>query len=157
MSASGAEEYDFNLGLQLLSLKKTKDALALLEKAYAKNPGELRYALGLSRCLFIEGQYQRVKDILGPWKGERATDLVLYFLAKSAHSLGLLDEAISDYNDYFSRFGVNLELLNLLGTAHYQKGNTGDALRAWKRSLEINPNQENIRKLVQSIEEKSRR
>jgi len=156
MPASGAGEYDYEMGLQLLNLKKTKDALAYLEKAYAKNPEQLRYALGLSQCFFIEGQYQRVIDILGPWGGEKATDLVLYFLGKSSHSLGRLDEAIADYTDYLSRFGLNLEILNLLGTAHYQKGNAAEALRAWKRSLEINPSQENIRKLVQSIEEKKK-
>ena len=157
MPASGAEEYDYEQGLQLLNLKRNKDALVLLEKTYAKNPAQLKYALGLSQCLFIEGQYQRVKDILSPLRGEKATDLVLYFLGKSAHSLRQLDVAIADYTDYLSRFGLNLEILNLLGTAHYQKGNAAEALRAWKRSLEINPGQENIKKLVQSIEEKTKR
>jgi GWxTD domain-containing protein len=157
MPAAGAEEYDYEMGLQLFNLKKTKEARALLEKAYAKNSSELRYALGLSQALFVEGQYQRIMDILGPWRGEKATDLVLYFLGKSAHSLGLLDEAVADYTDYLSRFGLNLELLNLLGTAHYQKGNFAEALRAWKKSLETNPGQENIKKLVQSIEEKNKR
>jgi tetratricopeptide (TPR) repeat protein len=157
MPASGGEEYDYERGLQLLNLKRNKDALVLLEKAYAKNPSQLKYALGLSQCLFIEGQYQRIKDILSPLRGEKATDLVLYFLGKSSHSLGQLDEAIADYSDYLSRFGLNLEILNLLGTAHYQKGNAAEALRAWKRSLEINPGQENIKKLVLSIEEKTKR
>jgi GWxTD domain-containing protein len=157
MPASGVEEYDYEQGLQLLNLKRNKDALVLLEKAYAKNPSQLKYALGLSQCLFIEGQYQRIKDILSPLRGEKATDLVLYFLGKSSHSLGQLDEAIADYSDYLSRFGLNLEILNLLGTAHYQKGNAAEALRAWKRSLEINPGQENIKKLVLSIEEKTKR
>ena len=96
------------MGVQLLNLKRNKDALAYLEKTYAKNPEQLRYALGLSQCLFIEGQYQRVKDILSPWRGEKATDLVLYFLGKSAHSLGELDEAIADYTDYLSRLGKKL-------------------------------------------------
>jgi len=157
MPAAGAEEYDYEMGLQLFNLKKTKEARALLEKAYTKNSSELRYALGLSQTLFVEGQYQGIMDILGPWRGERATDLVLYFLGKSAHSLGRLDEAVADYMEYLSRFGLNLELLNLLGTAHYQKGNFAEALRAWKKSLETNPGQENIKKLVQSIEEKDRR
>ena len=157
MPASGAEEYDYEVGLQLLNLKRNKDALIFLEKVYAKNPSQLKYALGLSQCLFIEGQYQRIKDILSPLRGEKATDLVIYFLGKSAHSLGQLDEAIADYTDYLSRFGLNLEILNLLGTAHYQKGNAAEALRAWQRSLQINPNQENIKKLVRSIEEKTRR
>jgi GWxTD domain-containing protein len=157
MPASGAEEYDYEVGLQLLNLKRYKDALVFLEKAYAKNPAQARFALGLSQCLFIEGQYQRIKDILSPLREEKATDLILYFLGKSVHSLGQLDEAITDYSDYLSRFGLNLEILNLLGTAHYQKGNAAEALRAWKRSLEINPKQENIKKLVQSIEEKTKR
>ncbi len=125
--------------------------------AYVTNPMQVKYALGLSQCLFIEGQYQRIMDILAPWTGEKATDLVLYFRGKSAHSLNQLDEAIADYTSYLSRFGMNLEILNLLGTAHYQKGNVAEALRAWKRSLETNPGQENIKKLVQSLEEKDKR
>jgi GWxTD domain-containing protein len=157
MPASGAGEYDYEMGLQLLNLKRSKDALVYLEKAFTKNPEQLKYALGLCQGLFIEAQYQRAKDILSPWRGEKATDLVLYFHGKSAHSLGQLDDAIADYTDYISRFGLNLEILNLLGNAHYQNGNAAEALRTWKRSLEINPNQENIKKLVQSIEEKTKR
>jgi GWxTD domain-containing protein len=156
MPVSAAEEYDYEMGLQLLNLKRNKDALVLLEKAYAKNPTQVKYALGISQCLFIEGQYRRVKDVLAPWTGEKATDLVLYFHGKAAHSLNQLDEAITDYTNYLSRFGMNLEILNLLGTAQYQKGNAAEALRAWKRSLEINPGQENIKKLVQSLEENIR-
>ncbi len=157
MPVSAAEEYDYEMGLQLLNLKRNKDALTFLEKAHAKNPAQLKFALGLSQCLFIDGQYERIKDILTPWTGEKATDLVLYFHGKSAHSLNQLDEAITDYTEYLSRFGMNLEILNLLGTAHYQKGNAAEALRAWKRSLEISPGQENIQKLVQSLEEKNKR
>lgn len=153
----GKEEYDCDVGLQLLNLGRTKDALFYLERAYARNPAQLKYGLGLSQCLFAEGQYQRVKDILTPFREEKATDLVLYWLGKSLHSLGQLDEAIADYEDYLSRFGLNLEILNLLGTAHYQKGNAAEALRAWQRSLEISPGQENIKKLVQSLEEKIKR
>jgi GWxTD domain-containing protein len=153
----GIEEYDCDVGLQLLNLGRNKDALFYLERAYAKNPAQLKYGLGLSQCLFAAGQYQRVKDILTPFREEKATDLVLYFLGKSVHSLGQLDEAIADYSDYLSRFGLNLEILNLLGTAHYQNGNAAEALRAWQRSLEVNPGQENIKKLVQSLQEKIKR
>ena len=151
----GKEEFECDVGLQLLNLGRTKDALFYLEKAYAMNPAQLKYGLALSQCLFAEEQYQRVKDILTPFREEKATDLVLYFLGKSVHSLGQLDDAIADYTEYLSRFGLNLEILNLLGTAHYQKGNLSEALRAWQRSLEINPDQENIKKLVQSLKGKN--
>lgn len=157
MADSGAGEFQCDLGLQLLNLKRNKEALVHLEKAYAGNPTQIKYALGLSQCLFMEGQYRKVKDILTPFREEKDPPLVLYFLGKSAHSLGELDEAISDYGDYLSRFGMNLEILNLLGTAHYQKGDAAEALRAWRRSLEINPGQEKIRELVRSLQEKAPR
>jgi tetratricopeptide (TPR) repeat protein len=153
----GGEEFDYDVGLQLLNLGRTEDALGYLDQAYAKNPDQLKYALGLSQGLFIDGQYQRIKDILTPFREEKATDRVLYFLGKSVHSLGLVDEATALYSDYLSRFGMNLEILNLLGTAHYQKGNAAEALQAWERSLEINPNQENIKKLVQTLKGKIKR
>ena len=157
MPSSRAEEYDFDLGLQLLNLARVKEAVGLLEKAYRKNPAELKYALGWSQCLFIEGQYQKVRDTLEPFSGERADDKVLYFLGKSAHALGQYPEAIQEYTAYLARYGLNLEILNLLGSAHHKSGNMVEALRAWKKSLEINPGQENIKKLVQSIEEKTKR
>jgi len=153
----GNEEYDYNVGIQLLNLGRNEDALNYLDRAYAKNPAQLRYALGLSQCLFAGEQYRRVTEILAPFREEKGTDLVLYFLGKSFHSLGQLDEAIVVYSDYLSRFGLNLEILNLLGTAHFQKGDAAEALAAWERSLEINPTQENIKKLVQSLKEKIKR
>lgn len=147
-------EFDCEVGMQLINLGRVNEALYYLEKAYTANPAQLKYSLALSQVLFIEQQYQRIIDVLTPFKEEKATDLVLYFLGKSVHSLGQFDEAITYYGDYLSRFGLNLEILNLLGTAYYQKGNTAEALRTWQRSLEINPDQENIKKLVQSLQKK---
>lgn len=154
---AGNGEYDYVVGLQLFNLGRNKEALHYLEKAFAQNSVKLEYALGLSQCLFVHGQYQRVKDILSPFREEKQTDLVLYFLGKSLHSSGLLDEAVSAYKDYLSRFGMNLEILNLLGTVHYQKGSIAEALRTWEKSLEISPDQENIKKLVQTLKEKIKR
>ena len=58
------------------------------------------------------------------------------------------------YASYLSRFGANVDILNYLGTCHYQLGNTVEALKAWTRSLELNPNQEKLRALVDSLKKK---
>jgi tetratricopeptide (TPR) repeat protein len=79
---------------------------------------------------------------------------VLYILGKAAHALGQFRKAISYYEKYFSRFGMNLEILNLMGTCHYKLGNRKDALQIWQRSVEINPDQEEIKKLVKSLKDK---
>jgi GWxTD domain-containing protein len=155
MPGSHTEEYDYTLGIQMFNLGKNKEAYLFLDKAYRKNPGQLKYALGMSEILFARHEFQRVKDILAPFAAEDiATDQVYYFLGKSCHALGQYAEAVKNYQNYLSRFGLNLEILNLLGMAHYRLGNTAEALQAWRRSLEINPGQEDVKKLVESLQKK---
>jgi GWxTD domain-containing protein len=153
MPASHYEEYTYNLGIQHLNLGHLEEAYSLLEESYHKRPELLEYALGLSQVLFIKQDYQRVKDILAPFlvsQGVRGQ--VFYFLGKSCHALGQFEEALSHYKSYLSRIGTNLEILNLMGSCYYQLGNKEEALKTWKKSLEINANQEDIKKLVQSLE-----
>ena len=95
-------------------------------------------------------------DILAPLAGDKAADQVPYFLGKASHALGKYNVAIAYYQDYLSRFGMNLEILNLLGTAHYRSGDKIEALAAWKKSLEINGSQEDIKKLVREIQDEPR-
>jgi tetratricopeptide (TPR) repeat protein len=155
MSASHAEEYDYTLGTQMLNLGRDKDAYALLEKAYEKNPAQLKYALGFSQSVYTLKEYQRVKDILNPFVGgEQGLDQVFYLLGKSCQALGQYAEAVPYYRIYLSRFGANLEIINLLGMAYYRVGNSAEALAAWRKSLEINPNQEEIKKLIDSLPKK---
>jgi tetratricopeptide (TPR) repeat protein len=136
----------------MLSLGRQQEAQALLEKAYRKNPGQLKYALGFSQVLFELTEFQKVKDILTPFaSGEQGLDQVYYLLGKSSFGLGLYAEAVPYLRDYLTRFGANLEILNLLGLTYYKLGDTAQALAAWRKSLEINPKQEEIKKLVDSL------
>jgi len=45
-------------------------------------------------------------------------------------------------------------LLNVLGECCVQSGKAEDALAAWKRALEINPNQPQIKKNVEALKER---
>ncbi|NIO20563.1 MAG: GWxTD domain-containing protein [Candidatus Aenigmarchaeota archaeon] len=155
MPSSRLEEYDYNIGIQLLNLGKAEEAFAFLEKAYHKNPSQLHYALGLSQVLFINGEYHKVEETLVPFLNTPdESEGVLYFLSKATHAMGQFQKALSYYEKYLSRFGVNLEILNLMGICHYKLGNTKEALKIWERSLEINPGQTEIKKLVESLKEK---
>jgi len=154
MPASRSDEYDYIMGIQWLNLGREDVARALLEKAYRRNPNQLKYALGLAQVFYIEKEFKKAKEVLSPFAGDRATDQVYYFLGKSCHALEQYSEAASFYREYLSRFGLNLEVLNLLGMAHYRMGDAKSALEAWRKSLEINSGQEDIRKLVQALTEK---
>jgi tetratricopeptide (TPR) repeat protein len=43
--------------------------------------------------------------------------------------------------------------LNSLGECYFKLGNNEQALRAWEKSLEINPKQEKIKKLIEQLKE----
>jgi len=117
--------------------EKEPEARALLEKAYAKNSSELRYALGLSQALFVEGQYQRILDILAPGGKRRRPTWFLYFLGKSAHSLGRWMKPSPLHRLPFPVLGSTWNSSTSWHGA-LSKGNFTEALKAWKRSLEIN-------------------
>jgi len=75
-------------------------------------------------------------------------------LGQSCQKLGEFGPAISYYKDYLSHYGTNLHILNSIGECYYRLGNKEEALRAWERSLELNPKQEKLRKIIESIKEK---
>jgi len=157
MPVSRLDEYMYTLGIQFLNKENITEANSLLERAYHENPSQLKYGLGYAQVLFINREYQNVKDILSPFlDSEEQSEGVLYFLGKSSHALGQFKEALSYYERYLSHFGANLEILNLMGSCHYQLGDKKEALRIWESSLEINPDQEDIKKLIQTLQEKKK-
>ncbi|MGE5741232.1 MAG: tetratricopeptide repeat protein, partial [Candidatus Aminicenantes bacterium RBG_16_66_30] len=79
---------------------------------------------------------------------------VLALLGQACHALGEYEEAAAAYTSYLTRFGANIDILNYLGTCHYQLGNTAEALKAWTKSLELNPNQDKLKALVDSLKKK---
>jgi tetratricopeptide (TPR) repeat protein len=44
-------------------------------------------------------------------------------------------------------------ILNSLGECYFKIGDKEQALRAWKKSLELNPKQENIKKMIEKLKE----
>jgi len=154
MSSSDDPSYLNILGNQFLNKKDIKKAKSLLEKAYRKNPNSIKFALDLSRALFMGKEYQRVKQIAVPFLENQEKYKFLGILGQSCQVLGEFGEAISYYKEYLSHYGTNINVLNSIGECYYKLGNNEEALIAWEKSLEINPKQEKIKKIVESIKEK---
>jgi len=142
------------LGNQSLNKKEIQAAKSLLEKAYRKNPNSIKFALDFSRALLMAKEHQRVKQIAMPFLNTQEKYEFFAILGQSCQALGELAEAISYYKDYLSHYGTNLLILNSIGTCYYQLGNREEALIAWEKSLELNPNQEKLKKVVESLKEK---
>jgi tetratricopeptide (TPR) repeat protein len=46
---------------------------------------------------------------------------------------------------------MNIPILNALGEGHFRLGNTEEALAAWNKSLEMNPDQQELKAKVKSL------
>lgn len=154
LPSSDDPSYLNTLGNQLLNKKDIEGAKSLLEKAYKKNPASAKFALDLCRALFAAKDYRGVKEIALPFLKDQEKYEFLAILGQSSQSLGEFPEAISYYKDYLVHYGTNVNVLNAIGDCYYLLGNSQEALVAWEKSLEISPNQERIKKMVESIKEK---
>ena len=140
------------LGNQYLNKKDVDQALPLLEKAYREKADRLKYALDYARALFLREKYAQARDILLPFSGTETSHGELFGLLGSLYQkLGNFEEAVSHYKEALKRQGTNLNILNAIGECYYKLGNKAEALIAWEKSLEINPKQEEIRRIVQSV------
>jgi GWxTD domain-containing protein len=155
LGSGHAEEWDYALGLQWLNLGKLSEAGASLERAFATNPKNERFALAYAQSRFLAGRFQEALDALQPLAAlEGVTPDVSAWLGRTLHALGRFREAIPLYRSYLSRAGTSVEILNFIGSCHFQLGEKDEALAAWKKSLEISPNQDEIKGLVTSLEKK---
>jgi len=144
--------YSYVLGNQFLSRGDIDKAHVELEKAYSKKPASLEYALSLAQVLFRKGEPGNVRAVLLPFSNRDVANFELYScLGKAFQGTGEPKEAIAWYQKALAFRGNVAEVLNSLGECWLKVGDKEQALKAWKKSLEINPKQDDIRKLIEAI------
>ncbi|MDD8031030.1 MAG: GWxTD domain-containing protein [Acidobacteriota bacterium] len=143
------------LGIQYWNKKETNRARKYLEAAYRKEPTNALYGLDYCRLLYSEKRYQEVLTVASPFVNQGENDF-LEIIGQSYQALQQYEKAINYYQQYLSYFGTNISVLNAIGECHYQLGNYGEALYAWERSLQLEPNQEKIAKRVKDLKEKQK-
>ncbi|MCX8159845.1 MAG: GWxTD domain-containing protein [Candidatus Saccharicenans sp.] len=140
-------------GIQQLNSGNIQAARERLERSHSLKPGPVA-ALALSETLFRSGEFQRVIELLKPYDQPDAPAELISLLGRAFHSLNQPARAAVYYEQYLNRFGVNLEILNFLGSCYYQMGDKEKALALWEKSLGLKPDQEKLRELVNSLRKK---
>jgi GWxTD domain-containing protein len=142
------------LGTQLFNKKAVDEAIPQLESALRRAPAEGKFALDLARAYLEKKEYERVKATVKPFLDGSQESGFLLCMGQACQALGEAADALSFYKTYLLRFGTNIAVLNSLGDCHLALGQKGEALTAFAKSLEIEPNQEKIRALVRDLEGK---
>jgi GWxTD domain-containing protein len=146
--------YSYILGTQFLNIGSVAQGSDALAKAYSAKPDSVEFAVGYARALLLNHDPAKAKEILLPLANTEKASFDLYeSLGKATQGAGEPKDAISWYLKALALKGNIAEILNSLGECHLKLGEKEAALQAWKKSLEINPNQENIKKLVSSIKD----
>lgn len=156
LAATNDPVYAYITGQQFFNSGKLQDALEYLENAYSKKPDNAVFALGLSRIYAELKEYTKIVPILEPLMNlpESPSYDVHFLMGASYRELGEFGKAIEMFDKAIQQFGVNSLVLNALGGCYYRWGQLSNALTAWEKSLEINPEQPEIRKNVKAIKEK---
>jgi GWxTD domain-containing protein len=148
----GDPMYAYLLGNQLINEERIEEACDMLGKAYTGKPDELDYALAYGRTLLISEEFAEAKQILSPF-AERNTEsyALFYYLGKSSQEVETFEEAISYYHRALVLRGNTAEVLNSLGVCYYEIDDKEQAVLAWEKSLEVNPDQEKIKTLIEAV------
>jgi len=144
--------YAYILGSEFLNKGDISSARTELGRAYEKKPDSVEYAVAFAKALLLYEEPGRAKDVLLPLgdKGIRNYDLY-NSLGRAFQETDEPKEAIAYYQKALASDGNVVEVLNSLGECYLKIGDKEQALRAWKKSLEINPKQEHIKKLMDEI------
>lgn len=155
MPASQNAAYSYILGSQFTQKGDLAAAEVHLKKAHDEVPTSLDYALSYSQLLFNRKEYREAKQILVSFAANPAENrLALSLLGACSQALGEYEEAISFYKNYLSHVGTNLNILNSIGECYLMLGNDKEALIAWEKSLEIDPGQKDLKKIVADLKKK---
>ncbi len=148
--------YDYFVGTQLFNIGKMDESIVWLERAYQKRPGTADFALNLAQAYMVKGDTQKIESLLLPFLSqEQVAKYELFFLLGRAYQKsGELDKAIEIFDKTISHYGTNMNILNAVGECYFQKGDYRAALAVWEKSLEIDPDQPQIRKNVEALKEK---
>ncbi len=143
---------NYLLGNQLFNKGNLEEALNRLDKAYNLNRNNEDIALSLAKVLDKLGRSDEVISVLSPSYSRESVKYDTYFLMGEAYrKKGNLEEAIKAYTSALSHYGHNINILNALGECHWQIKDFKNAKFYWSKSLELNPDQKDIRKKMDEI------
>ncbi|MDD8020781.1 MAG: GWxTD domain-containing protein [Acidobacteriota bacterium] len=140
------------IGSQLYNLGRLSEAQTVLETALANAPRNEDLAMELARVYVDLKNYQAAAGILESFvSGERGVRYETYYLAAQAFfNIGQYEKALTSLDRAVSQHGSDIKLLGMIGDCYLKLGQKEEALAVWEKSLEIDPQQPELKKKIQA-------
>jgi len=156
---AGDPFYGEVIGSQLANLGRFDEARVLLGRALAAKPSSVELAVGLARVyLALEDPSSAIKTLdpfIDPSKTPSYESIIL--AAEALKRTGGYDRAISLLDRAVSAYGVNATLMNAIGECYAGSGKIKDALAAFEKSIQLSPEQPEIKKKIDELKKKEPR
>lgn len=137
------EDMLWETGKMLISSGSVMRGLNLLEEAFPSKPTMKDY-LFLANAYIKTGKFAKAVEVLQPFLRSSRREPKI-FAAMAYIRMNRLSEALSLLNSIDVK---DDRVYNLIGEAYFRKGMVKKAIRAWKKSLEINPAQKELKNKI---------
>ena len=142
--------YKMIMAYEYLGTKDPAKAAAALEPLVGRGTPNPAVVLLLARAYFDMKQDARVLAVLGADTKTNNAE-VLLLRGQALYRLSRYGEALPDLEAALRSQGQTVELLNLVGTSYLKLGKNDKGLPYLVRSLEMNPDQPEIRRAVAGL------
>jgi tetratricopeptide (TPR) repeat protein len=148
--------YNQIAGTQLFNLGRYAEARAELEQAFARKPDSPDIAFNLAQVCLAQSDFPRALQVLQPFLDRsQGVPYEIYVLAGEAYRrAGDFFRAIEVLDKAVSHFGVNATLLNAIGESYLGLGKASEALAAFEKSLQLSPDQPEVRKKTDELKKR---
>lgn len=148
--------YAYMIGTQLFNNGRIDEARVELERAVREKPESADFAVNLAKIYMLQREFGRIEPLLLPFLNQEKPPAyeLFYLQGKAYQGAGELAKAVEVFDKAVSHYGVNIYLLNSLGDCYFQLGKYREALVVWGKSLELDPNQPQVKKSVEALKEK---
>lgn len=147
-SPSSGVEYYNTVAIQYANKKDFKSSMKYLGEAYNRSPMTPKLAQNYCQVLFNAKKFRKVIEVATPFLQTNEKNNFLNYLGYSYANLGKYQEAITHFKAHLAHFGTNIKILNAIGECYFKLGEYAEALVAWERSLELFPDQKNLKALI---------
>ncbi len=146
--------YPYVTGTQLMNLGRPQEAKVLLGQAFQKRPDQEAIAYSLARaCMMLKSPAEAI-GALAPFVGTEKTPAyeTMMLSAEASRAAGDGPAALAMLERTISHYGVNAAIMNVMGENYLAMGKKSEALAAFKKSLELSPEQPELKKKIEELE-----